>query len=88
MGCVPAANCALSNALAYGPLACPDSKKNLIFASLSIAKTRAHVVALVQGIENGEPILTTGLILQELLQGFSGRFAALPLLVPDRQENP
>ena len=96
MGCVPAANCALSNALAYGPLACPDSKKNLIFASLSIAKTCAHVVALVQGIENGEPILTTGLILQELLQGFSGhksreqileRFAALPLLVPDRQDH-
>jgi predicted nucleic acid-binding protein len=56
----------------------------------------AHVVALVQGIENGELLLTTGLILQELLQGFSGpksreqileRFAALPLLVPDRQDH-
>jgi predicted nucleic acid-binding protein len=40
--------------------------------------------------------LTTGLILQELLQGFSGprarkdiieRFAALPLLPPDRQDH-
>jgi predicted nucleic acid-binding protein len=39
--------------------------------------------------------VTTGLILQELLQGFSGprarvdivqRFAALPLLVPDRSD--
>lgn len=39
--------------------------------------------------------MTTGLILQELLQGFAGprarkellkKFAALPLLVPDRQD--
>ena len=55
-----------------------------------------QVAALVQTIENGEPILTTGLVLQELLQGFSGpkareqileRFAALPLLVPDRADH-
>ena len=47
-------------------------------------------------IENGESILTTGFVLQELLQGFSGpkareqileRFAALPLLVPERQDH-
>ena len=40
--------------------------------------------------------MTTGLVLQELLQGFSGprdrrqileRFAALPLLVPDRRDH-
>ena len=40
--------------------------------------------------------MTTGLILQELLQGFAGprarkdiveRFTALPLLVPDRQDH-
>ena len=31
-----------------------------------------HVAALVKAIENGEPILTTGLVVQELLQGFSG----------------
>jgi len=40
--------------------------------------------------------VTTGLVLQELLQGFSGprnrsqildRFAALPLLVPDRRDH-
>lgn len=44
----------------------------------------------------GETILTTGLVLQELLQGFSGpkarqqileRFAAIPLLVPDRDDH-
>jgi predicted nucleic acid-binding protein len=45
---------------------------------------------LVRALGAGEAILTTGLVLQELLQGFSGprdgalilaRFAALPLLV-------
>lgn len=53
----------------------------------------AEVVALGRAIERGDSLLTTGLILQELLQGFSGpkarelileHFAALPLLVPDR----
>jgi predicted nucleic acid-binding protein len=52
--------------------------------------------ALVRAIETGESILTTGLILQELLQGFSGpraraqildRFSAVPLLVPDREDH-
>ena len=52
--------------------------------------------ALVQAIESGEAILTTGLVLQELLQGFSGpksrdqilgRFSAVPLLVPDRDDH-
>ena len=42
-------------------------------------------------LESGEGVFTTGLVLQELLQGFHGpkardaiveRFAALPLLVP------
>jgi predicted nucleic acid-binding protein len=51
------------------------------------------VEALRAALDGGEPIVTTGLILQELLQGFAGprahkeivqRFAALPLLVPDR----
>jgi len=60
------------------------------------ASSAPQVAALVQTIENGEPILTTGLVLQELLQGFSGpkareqileRFAALPLLVPDRADH-
>jgi len=51
---------------------------------------------LVRTIEAGEELLTTGLVLQELLQGFSGprarrqildRFAVLPLLVPDRRDH-
>jgi predicted nucleic acid-binding protein len=51
---------------------------------------------LVRAIENGEPVLTTGLVLQELLQGFSGpksraqildRFSAVPLLPPDRDDH-
>lgn len=57
----------------------------------------APEVELLRGaLEGGEMVLTTGLILQELLQGFSGprarkeiieRFAALPLLPPDRQDH-
>jgi predicted nucleic acid-binding protein len=54
-----------------------------------------HVKALHAALAGGESIVTTGLILQELLQGFAGprtrkdiieRFAALPLLAPDRQD--
>lgn len=56
----------------------------------------AEVRALVRTIEAGETILTTGLVLQELLQGFSGpkardqildRFSSVPLLVPDRNDH-
>jgi predicted nucleic acid-binding protein len=55
-----------------------------------------EVRALIQTIEAGETILTTGLVLQELLQGFSGarnraqildRFSAVPLLVPTRDDH-
>jgi predicted nucleic acid-binding protein len=55
-----------------------------------------EVGALVRALETGESILATGLVLQELLQGFQGskartqilsRFSALPLLVPDRQDH-
>jgi predicted nucleic acid-binding protein len=55
-----------------------------------------EVRELVRAIEAGEALLTTGLVLQELLQGFSGprarerildRFTALPLLVPDRNDH-
>jgi predicted nucleic acid-binding protein len=51
---------------------------------------------LVRAIEAGEALLTTGLVLQELLQGFSGprarerildQFSALPLLVSDRRDH-
>jgi predicted nucleic acid-binding protein len=55
-----------------------------------------QVGALVRAIEGGETIMTTGLVLQELLQGFSGpkardqildRFSSVPLLVPDRTDH-
>ena len=55
-----------------------------------------EVGALVRAIQSGETLLTTGLVLQELLQGFSGpksrnqildRFSAVPLLVPDRDDH-
>jgi hypothetical protein len=68
---------------------------SLAFRRDSPASTR-EVRALLQAIEVGETLLTTGLVLQEILQGFSGpkareqildRFSALPLLVPDRQDH-
>jgi predicted nucleic acid-binding protein len=55
-----------------------------------------EVRGLTRAIEAGDQILTTGLVLQELLQGFAGprsreqildRFAALPLLVPERRDH-
>lgn len=55
-----------------------------------------QVRALVRALETGERVVTTGLVLQELLQGFSGprardqivaRFAAFPLLAPDREDH-
>lgn len=55
-----------------------------------------EVGALRNALEGGDTVLTTGLILQELLQGFAGprarkdiieRFAALALLPPDRQDH-
>jgi predicted nucleic acid-binding protein len=56
----------------------------------------AGVAALHSAVENGDTVLTTGLVLQELLQGFSGpksraliieRFSVLPLLTPDREDH-
>lgn len=56
----------------------------------------AQLSALRNALEGGEMVVTTGLVLQELLQGFSGprarddiieRFAALPLLSPDRRDH-
>ena len=54
-----------------------------------------QVGALRTALAGGDAIVTTGLVLQELLQGFAGpralesilqRFTALPLVVPDRQD--
>lgn len=53
-----------------------------------------QIQALRVALEGDEIVVTTRLVLQELLQGFAGprarkdiieRFAALPLLSPDRQ---
>lgn len=55
-----------------------------------------EVNALSSAIEVGESVLTTGLVLQELLQGFAGpkaraqildRFSAIPLIPPDRDDH-
>ncbi len=68
--------------------------------SLALRRDRppetAKVRLLLRAIESGETLLTTGLVLQELLQGFAGpkaraqildRFSAVPLLVPDRDDH-
>jgi predicted nucleic acid-binding protein len=56
----------------------------------------AEVGMLIRALEDGEALFTTGLVLQELLQGFVGpkdrdriveRFSALPLIVPDRDDH-
>jgi predicted nucleic acid-binding protein len=55
-----------------------------------------QVETLRSALGGGEAVVTTGLVMQELLQGFSGpraradivkRFKALPLLVPDRSDH-
>lgn len=58
--------------------------------------TAPEVQELKDALFGAEVLVTTGLVLQELLQGFSGakaqtqiieRFAALPLLQPDRDDH-
>ena len=58
--------------------------------------TEPEVEVLKAALLGGDVVVTTGLILQELLQGFAGpkagreiveRFAALPLLQPDRDDH-
>jgi predicted nucleic acid-binding protein len=55
-----------------------------------------EVARLREALRSQESIVTTGLVLQELLQGFRGpkardaiveRFAALPMVVPDRDDH-
>ena len=55
-----------------------------------------EVEALRRALEEGQEIASTGLVLQELLQGFSGprareriiaHFSAFPLLAPDRDDH-
>ncbi len=56
----------------------------------------AEVQALLRALQGGDSVVTTGIILQELLQGFAGaragadiveRFSALPFVVPDRRDH-
>lgn len=60
------------------------------------AASEPEVQQLEEALLGADVVVTTGLVLQELLQGFSGpkagmqiieRFAALPLLQPDRQDH-
>jgi predicted nucleic acid-binding protein len=55
-----------------------------------------QVEALKQALGNGGQIVSTGIVLQELLQGFSGpkavasiieRFSAIPFVIPDRADH-
>jgi hypothetical protein len=55
-----------------------------------------EVRALIRALQTGESIHSTGLVLQEILQGFSGpkqrtqildRFSAIPLVVPTRDDH-
>ncbi|HEX3475815.1 MAG TPA: PIN domain-containing protein [Kofleriaceae bacterium] len=55
-----------------------------------------EVARLREALRSQESIITTGLVLQELLQGFRGpkahdaivqRFSALPMIVPDRDDH-
>jgi hypothetical protein len=68
--------------------------------SLALRRDKASVdpavVFLHEALLGSEAVVTTGLVLQELLQGFAGpkaaativeRFSALPMLQPDRQDH-
>lgn len=59
-------------------------------------RTEPAVAALHEALLGAEAVVTTGLVLQELLQGFGGpkaaasiieRFRALPMIQPDRQDH-
>ena len=68
--------------------------------SLALRRDTPHltpeVARLRQALRGREPVFATGLVLQELLQGFRGprardaiidRFAALPFLRPEREDH-
>jgi predicted nucleic acid-binding protein len=55
-----------------------------------------QVAALRRALNEGAEVITTGLVLQELLQGFAGpeartqiieQFGALPIIAPDRSDH-
>ena len=60
------------------------------------AVVEPNVIALKDALLGADLVVTTGVVLQELLQGFAGprdrtqiieRFAALPMLQPDRADH-
>jgi predicted nucleic acid-binding protein len=60
------------------------------------AAAEPEIQVLKDALAGSDVVVTTGLVLQELLQGFSGpkasaqiveRFTALPLLQPDREDH-
>ena len=67
---------------------------SLAFRRDSLDAREVHELTRI--LHSGEPIFTTGLVLQELLQGFTGprarqqiidRFSAIPLIIPDRTDH-
>ena len=61
-----------------------------------VPATAPQVEALRRALLEGREIITTGIVLQELLQGFAGlnareqiieQFAALPIINPDRNDH-
>jgi predicted nucleic acid-binding protein len=78
------------------PLMVDTSVWSLAFRRDRVVDT-PQVAALVSALRGGsDTVVTTGLVLQELLQGFSGpraqldiveKFAALPLVIPDREDH-
>ena len=61
-----------------------------------VAPDVPEVAALKLALASGQAIVSIGLVLQELLQGFTGpkqaqnlieRFRSLPMLMPDRQDH-
>lgn len=72
-----------------------DASVSSLALRRDIEVTEPEVQELKDALSGADVIVTTGLVLQELLQGFSGakaqaqiieRFAALPLLQPDRDD--
>jgi predicted nucleic acid-binding protein len=59
-------------------------------------QSEPRVLALIEALGSGQAVFTTGLVLQELLQGFAGpkardqvieKLSALPLLIPSLDDH-
>jgi predicted nucleic acid-binding protein len=74
----------------------PDTSVWFLAFRRTVPPDMPEVKVLVRALGEGEAVFTTGIVLQELLQGFAGpkarveivdRFTALPLLIPDRRDH-